>query len=527
MITFYKIKQLKLKLCLMLLLKYSFWALFFIYQGRAISLAIDNHSLSKQIIFTLAVFILLKMMVMLCDVLQKYFIENAKNISLKILWQDKFPAYLYKDNKTNKNDMNLLFFDLLPKIFDLEVGIISNYCSILFIFALTISIFLYNGFYFSILVLATIFFLNFLSKNICTKRINDYLNESISQNVIILNWVDQYFDAYKEISKNWQGIIHSNWKDQIYLKYFLAKKYLIFYHFIRDLLSQFLVEFPFLLTTSIVIVGVHFNYLTITQLFIWIGFSQFMINASNAYLDNRVKIKQRIVLYDKTSVILRNFQQSNFICLEKTASDHFSFSEVILRDGVKNTLSLNPGIYHIQGQNGSGKSTLLNMILKYDRSSDFFINTHLSSLIVSVNDKNIRIIEKDAVIFDCLNYFDKQVCGPLIIDDEFSYKINFSLMRLLEPATVGQWRKIFAFLESEYLARQAKIMSSGEKVILSLMRFFASWNDKVKLLVIDECDAFLDFHKKELFKKTIHELSQKLAVYICTHNPNFLSSKSI
>ena len=212
------------------------------------------------------------------------------------------------------------------------------------------------------------------------------------------------------------------------------------------------------------------------------------------------------------------FKLKNIERAEKQLINQSFLSEVTLRDGTKNILSLASGIYPIKGENGSGKSTLMNMILNFDRESHPFENSHFSELVVSIKQENTRVIERDAVVFECLDDFNSQVCGPFnIFNYPWKNKINQSMDQLLEKCLANQWREIFISLESEYISRQSKIMSSGEKVILSMMRFFASWNNKVNLLVIDECDSFLDLNKKTLFIKTIHNLGSHMAIYICTH----------
>lgn len=497
MIKFDRLKNLKLALSTIIFFKYSLWSWFFILQGKAINLAINNKSVYKQLIDTLIEFILIKMIVMICDVFQKFITEHFKNIALKNQWSENFPTCIYNDNKNNKNDISLLFFDLLPKLFDLEITIITNTLTIVFIFSLTIMVFLYNGFFLSIFALLLVFIFNYMSKNMFTKQIDSYQAQAFSRNIEILNWIDQYFASYKEIAKNWQGIANSSWKNRIYENYFTAKKRQIVFYLFRDLSSQLLVELPFLLSTSVVIMGVYYEYLTIAQLFIWTGFTQFMINASNAYLDNKVKIKQRTTINFKSNDILTIFKLKKLENTENKLNDKSFLSEVTLKDGTKNTLSLTPGIYHIRGENGSGKSTLMNMILHFDRVSHPFENSNFSNLMVAIEHTNTRVIERDAVVFECLDDFNSQVCGPATLCNiKWKNQINHSIAQLLETRLANQWKKIFISLEYEYISRKNKTMSSGEKVILSMMRFFASWNNKVNLLIIDECDSFLDVHKK-------------------------------
>jgi ABC-type lipoprotein export system ATPase subunit len=247
-----------------------------------------------------------------------------------------------------------------------------------------------------------------------------------------------------------------------------------------------------------------------------------MINGSNAYLENRVNQRHITTLLSQISHVLQNFKTTSPNNKESASSNSTSFAEVILNDGSHNLLSLNPGIYHITGGIGSGKTTLINMLLDYEREERFFKNTHLTQLKASLNQDNIRVIERDAVIFNCFNDIHHQINGPFnVVNDSWKIQIEAALKWLLRPDLVGKWMSIFMTLVSEYTQRKNKTMSSGEKIILSMMRFFASWDNNVNLLVIDECDSFLDYDKKILFVETITSLASHLAIYICSHDAHF------
>ena len=297
----------------------------------------------------------------------------------------------------------------------------------------------------------------------------------------------------------------------------------------RDLLAQILVELPFLVNTSIVIIGVYNGVLSITQMFVWIGLSQFMINASNAYVENKVNKQQIAILLKQTQSILDSIEINIPQKIIKNHNHHNPIAQVVMCDGSVNTLSLNPGIYHLQGGNAAGKSTLINMLLGYERKSYHFENINLNQLIHAIIQSNVRIIERDAVLFECFNDFNSQICGPFK-DCNFRWNtvVTQTLNELLPNDLARTWLKIFLHIEKEYIYRENKIMSSGERIILSLMRFFFSWNNAVNLLIIDECDSFLDNEKRKLFIQTITELSSKIAVYISVHATYiFKTNKSV
>jgi ABC-type bacteriocin/lantibiotic exporter with double-glycine peptidase domain len=285
-------------------------------------------------------------------------------------------------------------------------------------------------------------------------------------------------------------------------------------------MSQILVELPFIINSALVILGVYYKYITLTQLFIWVGFCQFMINASNAYFENCVKKKERKILSDQSSDILNRFKNTIHQGANQEAIvNNYVTSEVTLRDGSKNILSLTPGIYRLFGSNGSGKSTLLNIILGYERRYSILEQNGLEELINAVQTSNIRLIERDSVIFECLSGFDAQITGPSnTCHAHWKKTMIDSISQLLDDTLAKQWIMIFLALEMEYTNRKDKNMSSGEKIIISFIRFFVSWDSSVRLLVIDECDSFLDHDKKTLFKEAVIKLSHHMAIFISSHD---------
>ncbi|WP_028388640.1 ATP-binding cassette domain-containing protein [Legionella fairfieldensis] len=530
---FNKLAKLKTITTCIVFVKYLLWCLFFVLQGKAIELAIEKREIPRQIICTLIGYIFVKILVMICDIFQKFLMERYKNVELRQQWNCHMPEYIYSDNQNSKSSINVLFFDYLPRMFELEISLVTNTVIICSVFTLTITAFLYTRFYVGIIALFLIFILNYLSKNIYVKKIDDSQKDTYYSKIKILNWVEQYFFSYREISKNWQGITNSSWKNEVYNKYFISKKAQIVFYFYRDLLAQLLVELPFLLNTSIVILGVYYKYLSLTQLFVWVGFSQFMINASNAYLENKINKKQLMTLNDQTKSILEGFDTKSLDNERHVKIDDFLSHEVIMKDGVINRLSLEPGLYHIKGGNGSGKSTLMNIFLGYERGRYDFKNKNLSSFIAKIEQKNVRVIDRHPIIFEDLTDFNSQICGPIISQVQWKKTVTYSLGQLLDANQANEWMKIFISLEAEYTIRKDKVLSSGEKVLLSFMRFLSSWNNEVNLLIIDECDSFLDQEKKKLFIMTINELACHMAIYISCHetvlskflNDSFICSK--
>ena len=528
MLKFSQLQKLNIYSTIIIIIKNSLWFFFFFLQGKSIELATNENKLFGQLVYTLVGYVLIKVIVMVCEISQTFALEYFKNIELNKQWNEQFPKRTYKDNEQDQSHLSLLFFDYIPRLFEVESAVYCNVITVTYVFVLTVAALIYSKFYLAIVALLLVFSFNYASNNIFLIQIDKYQRDTNNNKLKILNWISQYLHSYREVSKNWVGVGKTSWIAGIYQPYFFSKHKQNLFYLYRDLLSQILVELPFIINSAIVILGVYYKYITLTQLFIWVGFCQFMINASNAYFENRVKRKERRVLVDQSSDILNRFKNTNHNEPNKGSDiNKYVVSEVTLRDGSKSMLSLNPGIYRLSGSNGAGKSTLLNIILGYERRYPILDHDDFDDLINAVQANDIRLIERDAVIFESLNDFAAQIIGP-----SNNYRTHWktvmidSISRLLDTTLAQQWIIIFLSLEMEYTNRVDKNMSSGEKVIISFIRFFVSWDSTVRLLVIDECDSFLDHDKKNIFKEAINNLSRHMAVFISSHDSSIFEVNS-
>lgn len=349
-------------------------------------------------------------------------------------------------------------------------------------------------------------------------------NQSQSEKKLI-NWIHDYFISYKEISKTWPNVIKNDaWFSHIYQHYADQKKKITFYIFKRNLLAQCLVEAPYLITSTAVFFGIYYNELSLSLAFAWLGMSQFMITASQGISKNSELKKTRYDNHKKIEALLHDIKQtSSPIKPSLTNPQKINVREnynIKLQDGHKVTFSLCPGIYPITGTNGSGKSTLLDTIINFDRLSTLNQNASLLLLKNTINQNQIRIIDPNSTIIECLDDFTYQITGPLETNDakkiaELLYK---NLSCSLPPNLANQWVTCLFRLNAAFNARKPKELSSGEKILLSFARFWYSWQEDIKLLIIDECDSPLDQVNKKLFFDTLHFLKAKLAIFIVSHN---------
>lgn len=519
---FNNIKKLNLLNSVIISIKYLLWIVFFIFQGRAIELAVTKKEIFDQLMISLVLFVTLKMFVVLCDALQSFILEYFKNIAMNEQWQTHFPKKIYRDMINKDNEVNLLFLDYFPALYDINSTLFSNNFTLITIFSFTILAFLYEGFSFGIISLPVVFFMNFFSKKIYVRKINQLNTVLFNTKSQALEWIKQYFMAYKEISKIWHNKILSLWSIEVYKPYFESTKKQTILVLYRDIITHFFVEFPFMINSAVIIVAVYYGYLSLEEMFVWIGFCQFMIQASNNYIQNQIAKEKNHIIKEKIDEILNHFRQPNTHLFSNTLIKKIDECVVTMKDGTKNILGIKPKIYLIQGDNGTGKSTLMNLILGHERADIIPDNPKFNQIINLRKSDEIRLIERESVIFNNLLDFNAQICGPITQEARtWRNKAHRTMHHLFDYDLRASWTRIFDNLECEYNNRTEVIFSSGEKVIFSFIRFLASWEPSVSLLIVDECDSFLDRERKILFAKTIQCLAKHMAIYISSHDKEF------
>ena len=248
-----------------------------------------------------------------------------------------------------------------------------------------------------------------------------------------------------------------------------------------------------------------------------------IITASNALAKNKI-VARRVALLDGLAKdIIGVFNVANPPLQLASRELNMSVSvDIEFQDGTLNKLSLLPGLYHLKGQNGSGKTTFLDQIKGFNRSESVSYSENIKYFISHANRKNIRLIDRNAILFDNLPSFYKQIAGPLSHDDEQWMKLIEKNMAIFVPASISTaWIHILGDLQAKYDGILDYQLSLGEHIILSFARAWFYWNTAVQLLLIDECDSLLDVEKRSLFIETIRLVSVKLPVYIVSHSDVF------
>ncbi|MGI9877880.1 ATP-binding cassette domain-containing protein [Vibrio chagasii] len=184
----------------------------------------------------------------------------------------------------------------------------------------------------------------------------------------------------------------------------------------------------------------------------------------------------------------------------------------MLQDKSFVNISLKPGINIISGANGSGKSTLLNSLSGF------------SEIISSENNKEVikfreltrgavRVVTKDPAIYPEFKCLAQQIT---LSTDEKNPDFN-GVSHIISQEILQEWRSKLISLSERFGEREQFSLSSGELIQLSLFRALYNWNDQTNVLMLDECESWLDRGTRKLFLKTIREMSGKVTILFVSH----------
>ena len=337
----------------------------------------------------------------------------------------------------------------------------------------------------------------------------------------LLIWNQEYFDSYRQISIIWSKHIQGNkWFYQVLKDYIKSRVDSIKLILIKNLLSQLMVEVPFIVLMCLIFLGVYYEKLTIAKAFLWIGASQFVLTVSQNIAKNQILKKYVLDCRNRINEvmeIIRDKNDNQSIILNVDNSKKINF---VLQKEQQITLATSPGIYHIKGDNGIGKTTLLDTILGYCRDP-YYKTLSMNTLKIGLTESAIRIITTDAITFSILTTLNEQIIGFIesnkLLKTSVEHEIAINMASYLSAPLIQQWLNRLQQLHLKFDNISGYQLSLGERVIFSCLRNWFYWNNKVRLLLIDECDSCLDAHNKALFHESLAELSQFVAIFIISH----------
>lgn len=160
------------------------------------------------------------------------------------------------------------------------------------------------------------------------------------------------------------------------------------------------------------------------------------------------------------------------------------------------------------------KEAIINTFNEFAASSNSLVVME-SQMLSSISPQNIRIIEREPVILSDINQFNQQILGPELAKTlEWQPWLAIIMKYLFSKELLIELQQVFKQIESKFYQRKQSSFSSGDKILISLMRVLASWDKEVSILVVDECTALLDTQLNALFLKCLAELSVRTSVYL-------------
>jgi ABC-type transport system involved in cytochrome bd biosynthesis fused ATPase/permease subunit len=132
-----------------------------------------------------------------------------------------------------------------------------------------------------------------------------------------------------------------------------------------------------------------------------------------------------------------------------------------------------------------------------------------------LSEHEIRVVDNQPVLFSDMVGLWQQLTGPVA---EASTDLFNTLYTFLPFTLANHWRLLYDDLAHKFNNLSGYHCSSGEKIMVSFFRALMAWDDKVRLLIVDECDAVLDQDNRRLFLASLHYLAQFVAVFYVSHS---------
>lgn len=336
--------------------------------------------------------------------------------------------------------------------------------------------------------------------------------------IVLLEWIGALFKARKDVFHNWRSFdskSYANWFQSKGENHGNLLKRLVTASMKQEFLTSLLMDWPYIVCCGFVFLFAAKGKISIGQAYVWFGVTGLLIQSGVSIMQigiMREKIKGFKNIVDTKAAWLLEPLTIKTVPSEKTYREH-NFE---LNDNSVIRLGTMPGLYRIDAKNGSGKSFLIETIIgmndEYHRWEPFAVEKIRSDVALSS-----RIIQRESQVFPEWNDFWSQVFG-FSKKNPSSRDLEEMLFRIFPGDLSEKWSLRLREVASKWGNRNSKSLSSGEKIALSFGRAISHWDDDVRVVIADECDAFLDTQGKMLFHETLQFLSKKYAVYYVSHN---------
>ncbi|MCK5818146.1 MAG: ATP-binding cassette domain-containing protein [Psychromonas sp.] len=506
---------------LLLFLQYISALVFFVTQGSLITMAISHKAQWLSLSQLIIVFISSKALMLIADVIKRNIVDYISVREINYQFLQCFPRQLYRDQAHLASHFFTMINDNFNKLIRYKLGIYNNRITFVLVGLIYFSFLIYSHFNLGGILVLVLFFLVFLNQYLWGNKVDKHLADNERHKRSIMTWIDEYFRSFREINRIWPKAIKTqHWAKQILSNFARSKEKLVNYFLIMNSTSQLLVEIPFIAITGFIILEVYWQQISLALAFAWFGIAQFILQASQGLAKNIELKKNYQAQYNEIDTFFSAFSAPAKRLITAKVDDHAdNIYEFTLQNKSIIRLSTHAGIQLIDAPNGAGKTTLLDTLLDYDRHASFHQTKVLQAYKMAVLAQEIKLIDRKCVVFHALSCFSQQITGPeqKISLNACCRQIKQHLEIFCTPSVSEIWVTRLQQLGDAYDKRSEKSLSTGEKVLLSWARNWFAWQDNVRILIMDECDAVLDRDNQALLYKTLIQLAEHIAIYMVSH----------
>lgn len=513
------------------------------FKGAAVDLMVARPAGPESILWAVGAFSCLHVLGILLNTVSENLRRFASIDQFNKVWKKHFPSRVYSHEVSSFERHYLGFVSHIPRIFELRIAEVCHYATLSTVLGVYLYKTLIDRFWLGLAFLPLLTGLSLLAGRLYVNRLSEGVFRSNEEKGKLLKWVQSFFRANREIYLSWGGADsavteRSEFRSWIHSKgnaFASAERCLARIILRKNILSNLLVELPYVLCVGGIMVSAAWGWLTIADAFVWFGITEYLVQANNSLR----QIKPiRAEVGALKSLLRKELPRFGSVVPDgtgKPGSEMLSelrgvsnatraMGRFELTDQTLVELSLEPGFYSIAGKNGSGKSTLLDVLAGANLIDRYWDPDLVAEFRASLGTR-LRWIERDPVLFSDCQSFSQQIMGLLPAGESKAPSSADVMGRLVENTSqvlsselVAEWARLWGDLERRYLERRDGGLSSGEKVCLSVARAFSRWEAGMKAIICDECDTFLDQGTRTLLMRTLRELSRKMAVFFVSHH---------
>lgn len=480
------------------------------YQGQALQAIVSKNS---QAVFSAAlIYAFLHLFYLNLGIVSSYFKALAKIIYFQEDWLKHYPKNVFRRDWGKGGVFFNALFHNAPATYEMGLNLISQLATIATVLIIYLFKIYQDKFYLGLTFLPLLSVMAYWGGGAKQSEVEKSTEKSSYLRQRLMVWCEEFFRAQREIGHNWKNTTVSY--NQIGEETALGLEEKNEVGAFKRFLNVLLIDLPYVLCVATILFFAGRNSLTLPDAVVWIGLIEYLVQANNALANCKMLWVERKKMQQMLSSDLAFLHKKNALFTENVVDKVEHSFELPGKGPV--ILGKKAGLYRVQGKNGSGKSTLLDTVTGRGDEAFDWPKEAISDLIFFSQGKT-RTIDPRAIVFSAFDCFWQQIFG---VQKGRVEEMGERLFEMFPAPLATSWMELALTLNDKWNERKmpaSERLSSGEKVLLSALRAFGSWDKEVKLLVCDEGSSFLDKENKELLEQTLTFLAQKVAIYVVSH----------